>query len=78
MSADTDNLAALHRESAMVNDLNGLRSFLVGVFYEIQRCATLDQAKTCAQMAVVMVAEYDAGMWRPSPGDDPADWRPRR
>lgn len=77
MSDDHVPLAALQREASQVNDLNGLRAFLVGVLAEIQRCSTLEQAQTCAEMAVAHVAEYDAGLWKPGRGDDPVNWRPR-
>ena len=75
---ETAPLAALQRESAMVNDLNGLKAFIAGALHEISRCCTLEDAKTCAELAAQSIAEFDAGLWRPGPGDDPADWRRRR
>jgi len=71
-------LAALQRESAEVNDLNGVVAFCAGVFAEIRRCSTLEQAKTCAEMGAQALEERHRGLWSPGPYDDPADWRERR
>lgn len=70
-------LEEFQKEAARVNSLQGLRAFLVGALSEIGRCRSLDQAQTVAEMAIATIAEYDAGIWHPGPGDDPADWRPR-
>lgn len=69
-------LAAVQRESAAVNEANGLRAHLVGVLHEISRCTTLDNAKTFAKSALADLAERDAGLWSPGPSDDAADWKP--
>jgi hypothetical protein len=66
---------ALQRESARVNELGGVQAFLVGAFDEVLRCKTLEEAKTCAELALQSVSEYNAGTWKPGPHDDPANWR---
>lgn len=68
-------LAVLQREATEVNELNGVVAFCAGVFAEIQRCATLAEAKTCAEMGAQALEERHRGMWTPGPGDDPANWR---
>lgn len=75
--ADFVPATALQREAAMVNELNGVVAFCAGVFAEILRCGTVEAAKTCAEMASLMLAEHAKGTWSPGPGDDPADWRRR-
>lgn len=70
--------AALQRESSNVNELNGVMAFLVGVLTEIDRCTTVEDARTCAEMALQNLAEYRAGIWKPGPHDDAADWRPNK
>jgi hypothetical protein len=73
-----DLLPALQRESTRVNELNGVCAFFVGVLAEIERCETLDQAKTFARIALDTNEERHAGLWTPDPNDDPASWRSRR
>lgn len=77
MSDDTGPLAALQREAAHVNELNGVVAFCAGVLAEIARCRTLEEAKTCAEMGATTLNERHAGLWAPGPHDEPADWRRR-
>ncbi len=74
---DTTKLTALQRESAQVNALNGLVAFLSGALHEVTRSKTVEDAKTCAEMAMVGIAEFHAGLGTPGPHDDPANWRRR-
>lgn len=69
--------AALQREATEVNDLNGVVAFCAGAFARIARCKSLDEAKTCAEMGAQSLNERHAGLWKPGPHDDPADWNPR-
>lgn len=75
MSSETDNMTALQRESAWVNELNGVVAFLVGALHEVLRAENLEAAKTFAEMAIQSAEEYRAGHWTPGPHDDPANWR---
>ncbi len=70
-------LAAFQREATWVNELQGVQAFLAGVFHEILKCRTLEDAKTCAEMGLQGIEEYRNGLWIPGPHDDPADWRRR-
>ena len=70
-------LAALQREASEVNELNGVVAFCVGVLAEIQRCSSLADAKTIAEMGAQALEERRLGLWKPGPHDDPADWRRR-
>lgn len=70
--------ATVQRESAWVNERNGVIAFLVGALTEVQRSPTIEEARTCAEMARQHIDEWHAGTWLPSPVDDPADWRSRR
>ena len=70
-------LAHLQREASEVNELNGVVSFCVGVLAEIQRCGSLADAKTIAEMGAQALEERRLGLWKPSPHDDPAGWRRR-
>lgn len=70
-------LSDLQREATEVNDLNGVVAFCAGVFARIARCNSLDEAKTCAEMGAQSLEERRAGLWKPGPHDDPADWKPR-
>lgn len=72
-----DVLEQLQRESAEVNDLNGLVAFVVGALHEVMRSKSIEDAKTCAEMTLANINEYHAGLWRPGSHDDPADWRKR-
>lgn len=71
-------LAALQREAAEVNNLNGVVAFCAGVFARIARCASLDEAKTCAEMGAQSLEERRVDLWKPGPHDDPAEWSPSR
>jgi len=51
-------LAALQRESAMVNDLNGVKAFCVGAFHEILRARTVEDARTCLQVERLGVVDH--------------------
>lgn len=64
----------LQREAAEVNELNGVIAFCAGVFATLQRCITLESAKTVAEMAAQALDERRSGLWKPGPHDDPADW----
>lgn len=64
----------LQRESRWVNELQGVVSFLSGVLHEVATSKTIDEAKTCVEMAQQHLAEYRSGLWIPGPQDDPADW----
>lgn len=75
MTADTDPMTDLQRESAHVNELNGVVAFLVGAIDRIRQCETVEAARTCAEMALQAIAERHAGLWTPGPHDDPANWR---
>lgn len=77
MSADRVPLSDLQREAAMVNDLNGVKSFCVGVLHEILRALTVEEARTFAEMALAALAEHTADMSNPGTLEDPADWRRR-
>lgn len=66
--------AAVQREASEVNELNGVVAFCAGVFAQIQRCSSLEDGKTIAEMGAQALEERRAGMWRPGPHDDPADW----
>lgn len=70
-------LADLQREASEVNELNGVVAFCAGVFARILQCRTLDEARTCAEMGAQSLEERHAGLWKPGPHDDPADWRAR-
>lgn len=52
-------------------------AFCAGVLAEIQRCGSLEAAKTIAEMGMLALNERTAGLWKPGPHDDPADWRRR-
>jgi len=69
--------AALQREAAEVNALNGVVAFCAGVLSEITQCRTIEEARTCAVMGIMALNERRAGLWQPGPHDDPADWRSR-
>jgi hypothetical protein len=70
-------IADLQREAGNVNELNGVVAFCAGVLAEIQRCGSLEAAKTIAEMGMLALNERTAGLWKPGPHDDPADWRRR-
>jgi len=70
-------LTPLQRESAEVNELSGVIAFCAGAFAEIMRCATITDARTCAELAMQSIRERASGQWRPGPHDDPANWRAR-
>lgn len=70
-------IADLQREATEVNELNGVVAFCAGVLAEIQRCSSPEDAKTIAEMGAHALQERHAGLWKPGPHDDPADWRPR-
>lgn len=77
MSSERVPLADLQREATRVNELQGVQAFLVGVLHEVLRSKTLDDARTCAEIALQNIEEHHAGLWSPGPHDDPADWRRR-
>lgn len=66
---------ALQRESAMVNDLQGVRAFCIGVFAEIMKAQSIEAARVLAECALADLAEHQAD---PSQRlEDPADWNVR-
>lgn len=69
---------ALQREAAMVNDLNGVKSFCFGAFHEILRASTVEEARTLAEMSLAALAEHTAGLDNPGTREDPVNWRRRR
>jgi len=74
-SKSAEQLAAIQRESARVNELNGVVAFCAGAFAAIATATTLEEAQTCADMAAQSLDERHAGLWRPGPHDDPKDWK---
>lgn len=70
-------LSDLQREANEVNELNGVVAFCAGVLAEVQRCESLEEAKTIAEMGAQAIEERRSGLWKPGPHDDPADWRRR-
>lgn len=70
-------LADLQREAREVNELGGVVAFCAGVLAEIQRCGSLEEAKTIAEMGSQSLEERRLGLWKPGPHDDPANWRRR-
>jgi len=71
-------LAELQAESARTNEANGVIAFLVGVVARIAGAATIEEAKTIAEMATQSIDEWHAGMWKPGPHDDAANWKNHR
>jgi hypothetical protein len=69
-----DLLAAVQRESAWVNERNGVIAFLAGAFAEVAKSKSITTAKTIAEMVEMTLAEWHAGTWQPGPSDDPANW----
>lgn len=69
--------SALQREAAHVNDLNGVVAFCAGVFAEVLKCRTIEDAKTCAEMGACALEEHHRGLWSTGRCDDPANWRER-
>ncbi len=70
-------MTELQAESARTNEANGVIAFLAGVLAEMLRAKTIEEAHTLAVMARQTLEEWHAGMWKPGPHDDPADWRRR-
>lgn len=68
--------ATVQRESAWVNERDGIIAHLSGVLHEIARCTSIENARTFAKTARVNLAERHAGLWSPGPRDDAADWKP--
>lgn len=68
-------LASVQRESAWVNEYGGVVAFTAGVFAEIVRAKTVEDARTFAEIAQGTLAEYQAGTWKPGPHDDAANWK---
>lgn len=68
-------LAEIQAESARTNEANGVIAFLVGVIGEIEKAKTRQEASTIVEMARQSIAEWHAGLWKPGPHDDAANWR---
>lgn len=65
----------IQRESAWVNERNGVIAFLSGALAEVQKAKSISSAKTFAVVAEMTLAEWHAGTWQPGPGDDLANLR---
>lgn len=66
---------ALQRESAMVNDLQGVRAFCIGVLSKIMSAGSIEVARVLAECALADLAEHQADPGRRL--EDPADWNVR-
>lgn len=69
------HLRVIQAESARTNEANGVIAFLGGVIAEIAKARSLEDARTFAEMAQQTIAEWHAGIWKPGPHDDAANWR---
>lgn len=74
---NNEELTALQRESARVNEMGGVIAHLVGVLAEVHRATSVETARTFAEIALANIEAWHAGTWLPGPGDDAADWSPR-
>ena len=69
-------LRTVQRESALVNERDGVIAHLVGVLAEVHRAKTIEDAKTFAEIALGNIEEWHRDAWKPGPHDDAADWKP--
>ena len=70
-------MTELQAESARTNEAHGVIAFLVGVLAEVAKAKTVEEAQTLTTMGLQTIEEWHAGIWKPGPHDDPADWRRR-
>ena len=68
-------MTELQAESARTNEANGVIAFLAGVLAQVASASTVEEARTLVEMARQTLGEWHAGIWKPGPHDDPADWR---